>query len=510
MVVELHAAVRDLVQEHGEVVLADPSGFRGLLDDVLDEETASAGDINLLVDAVRFDALAGLRSLVGGGAAPGRAVDEAGARLARDRGGEDRRSASWAVAVLGYATDLVPEAEIRRFRPGTTPADAPTNPSRATSRWPGSQPSPGYLPPPSPSASGQRPASVPSSWPAASAPPAPPAPPATPSGPGVLGHPAPFPPAPRKRGPGLWIALAAVLVLLVGGGVIAVVAVTTGGDEDGGDQEAAVDVSPEALEERYGSLSTMIAHDTEECAAADPAEGQREVVECAVPAGTLRLTTFDSAPAVRAARRERVDLRAGTLSGTAGAAGYYHFDPENSGNQEPAVIYWDSAAGPQSAELTGAQGATLDTLTSHFASTDPRVAAPTSPANPQLREFADKFMDISDCARQSTFITGETEENLCQPKDQITAVVGRFQRRRDLLGVRRTQLRAWREASDRTGEDYWFEDDRSEKQGSFYAYVDADGTPTIYWDWNEQGCNCYAIGYAFDGTLDELRTWWEG
>ncbi|WP_141014031.1 hypothetical protein [Nocardioides sambongensis] len=316
---------------------------------------------------------------------------------------------------------------------------------------------------------------------------------------------------PRKRGPGLWIALAAVLVLLVGGGVIAAVAVTGGDDGDGGDEGGAeVDLSADALDQRYGALSTMIAYDIEECTSDDAGEGRSEVVECTVPAGTLRLTTYDSGQALRAARRERVDLRAGTLSGSAGAASYYHFDPANSGDQDPAVIYWDSAAGPQSAELTGAQGATLDTLTSHFDGTDPRVAPPTSPNNNQLREFADKFMDISDCSRQSSFTAGETEENLCQPKAGITAIVGRFQRRRDMLGVRRTQLRAWREASDRTDEDYWFATDREEKEGSFYSYVDADGTPTIYWDWNEPGCNCYAVGYAFDGTLEELRTWWQG
>ncbi|WP_181407750.1 hypothetical protein [Nocardioides sambongensis] len=39
----MHAAVRELVEGHGEDLLTDASGFRGLLDDVLDEDTASAG-----------------------------------------------------------------------------------------------------------------------------------------------------------------------------------------------------------------------------------------------------------------------------------------------------------------------------------------------------------------------------------------------------------------------------------------------------------------------------------
>ncbi|MEQ6903405.1 hypothetical protein [Nocardioides sp. YIM 152588] len=113
---ELHRTVRALVADHGTAILEDPSGFRGLLDDVLDERDASTGDINLLVDAVRFDALGSLVAMVDGGADPVRAVEAAGARLARDRGGDDRVAAGWAAAVLGYAVDRVPEAVAERYR----------------------------------------------------------------------------------------------------------------------------------------------------------------------------------------------------------------------------------------------------------------------------------------------------------------------------------------------------------------------------------------------------------
>ena len=112
---QLHETIRDLVSPHGDGILAEASGFRGVLDDVLDEGDASTGDINLLVDAVRFDALSPLGRMNQGGADPARAVEETGARLARDRGGDDVTAACWATAVLGYAKGLVPEAVIGRY-----------------------------------------------------------------------------------------------------------------------------------------------------------------------------------------------------------------------------------------------------------------------------------------------------------------------------------------------------------------------------------------------------------
>ena len=41
----------------GRDIFDDAEGFRGAVDDFLDEDAATTGDINLLVDAVRLGAL---------------------------------------------------------------------------------------------------------------------------------------------------------------------------------------------------------------------------------------------------------------------------------------------------------------------------------------------------------------------------------------------------------------------------------------------------------------------
>src|SRR5690606_25779613 len=90
-------------------VLADPDVLRAALEDYLDEQSASTGDLNLLVDAVRLGGLGRLRSASQGGAAPSAAVQAAGDYLARQRGSNDASSAQWACAALGYAVGLVPD-----------------------------------------------------------------------------------------------------------------------------------------------------------------------------------------------------------------------------------------------------------------------------------------------------------------------------------------------------------------------------------------------------------------
>src|SRR5690606_31145816 len=99
-------------QQLGPSVLEDPDAFHAALEDVLDVSVGE-GERNLLVDAVRLGGYDTLVSTVRHGGGPAAAVDRAGARLARDRGGEVT-SASWAVACLGYAAGLVPVSEVRR------------------------------------------------------------------------------------------------------------------------------------------------------------------------------------------------------------------------------------------------------------------------------------------------------------------------------------------------------------------------------------------------------------
>ena len=104
---ELHESLYALGRSQGRELFNDADSFRGALDDYLDEDSASTGDINLLVDAVRLGAYQGMMSMLDSGADADRAVSEAGSRLARDRGSADVGGAMWALAVLGYATGKV-------------------------------------------------------------------------------------------------------------------------------------------------------------------------------------------------------------------------------------------------------------------------------------------------------------------------------------------------------------------------------------------------------------------
>ena len=107
---EIHLALRDVVDQVGAGVLGDPDNFRGVLDDVLDEDAADAGQVNLLVDAVRFGAVTQLVRLLDSDADVLRAVETAASGFARLRGGADPNASRWACAVLGFAIGRVPEA----------------------------------------------------------------------------------------------------------------------------------------------------------------------------------------------------------------------------------------------------------------------------------------------------------------------------------------------------------------------------------------------------------------
>ncbi len=110
---DLPSDLRTLVERYGAHVLDDADGLRATLNDFLDEDS-SPGEVNLLVDAVRFGSLERLKALLGQGAEPSAALTDVAEGLAQRRGG-DAESAYWACAVLGYAADLLPADVI----PGT-------------------------------------------------------------------------------------------------------------------------------------------------------------------------------------------------------------------------------------------------------------------------------------------------------------------------------------------------------------------------------------------------------
>ena len=126
---DLHLAVRDVVDRVGAGVLDDADSFRGVLDDVLDEDTADPGDVNLLVDAVRFGCFDQLLRLLDTDADPALAVATVGAGLARLRGGADERAASWACAVLGFAVRRVPDGVVRELASQDAPVTTVVAPS---------------------------------------------------------------------------------------------------------------------------------------------------------------------------------------------------------------------------------------------------------------------------------------------------------------------------------------------------------------------------------------------
>lgn len=492
---ELHETLADLVRTHGPSILDDAAGFRGILDDVLEEHQASTGDINLLVDAVRFDALTALIGMIDDGADPARAVEEAGARLARDRGGDDLAAGSWATAVLGYAVGRVPEAHVLRYRSLRPPTS--TFGARNSSLPPAGPPvgSPAWSPPPTP------PPTPPSTPPPASSAPASPAPP-------PYGHPAQ--PAPRKSRAGLWIAAAVALIVVVGG-VITVVLLAGGDDgQKSADKDSSdtpeVDVSAEALNERYGALATRVTEGAGDCAASGAGTGQSEAVECTIEGGELRLVTFDDEAAFLAARKARLDYRAGTLTADEGTSALYEFDPERGGSGPP-IVYWDVQSSMQSALLTGSGSTGIDALVTHFKETGPRVTEPTTPEDPVLRTFIGQHLDVADCTRERTFATKEAEVSSCQSgvKD-IVVTVGRFTTHRELVDKRKFYKERHQSATVRGGGGPWRLGDGA-REGDYWAYTDA-GTSTLYWDWDEPDCNCYAIAWQFDGRLKKLENWW--
>lgn len=512
---ELHDVLRELVADHGPGILEDAAGFRGVLDDVLAEDQATTGDINLLVDAVRFGVLNPLREMIDGGADPARAVEEAGLRLARDRGGDDQAASSWASAVLGYAVGKVPAAVVLRYRssrpasgqlppPTTNPAPpAPPYQSPPPTAWP---PAPTAAPTPVPTAATPAPPTpyaAPVSYPPAPAGYAPPA------GFGAV-------PPPRKRGATVWIAAAVAGVVLVGGGIAGAIALSgddkePGGrtNESGGPEEPTVDVEPEALDERYSSLASKISTGTSECEAVEPGAGQSEVVNCAVSTGTLRLVTYEDETAFMAARTSRLDYRAGTLVADNDATALYEYDPERGGTTDPAIVYWDSKGAQQSATLEGEGTATIDAVVATFTSTSPRVTEPTAPAHPKLIEFININMDVAKCTRERTFFTGETEESSCDTDDSgIIVSVGRYSSRKEMKADRRYYKQQYDDAPTQGGGGTW-RFGEGEAEGGYYAYLDESGeTATVYWDWNAEDCFCYGVARNFEGDLARLEGWW--
>lgn len=507
---ELHDAIRELVDAHGRSVFEDATGFRGVLDDVLAEDQASTGDINLLVDAVRFDALTPLLEMIDGGADPARAVEEAGARLSRDRGGSDQGPASWASAVLGYAVGKVPEAVVLRYRSQRAPSYLPpptTAPPASSPPWqPPTSAPPASAPRPSaPSISpGYGSAPQPTAWTSAPSSPSP-----TPYAPAPYASPAA---APRRGRTGVWIAAGLATVVVIAGAAIGI-GIAVSGDDDKkstkSDPTPGVDVDPEAIDMRYTSLSTAMTSGASDCAEGKARPGEAEVVECAVRYGALRLVTYEDKDSLADARDARLDYRAGTLTADNGTTALYEYDPERGGGSDQGIVYWDSTSKLQSATITAEGEVKIDNLVKSYQATSPRVAEPMSPAHPVLRDFINILLEVSGCSRQRTFFKGETEENKCESGEEgIIVNVGRYQTQDALHADRTYYEQQYAKAKTKGGKGAWKLD--GEDQGEYYGYLDEKGeTAVVYWDWDKPECNCYGVAWNFDGKLKKLENWWK-
>jgi hypothetical protein len=354
--VSVHEQLRVLVRRYGPGVLHSGEDLRGVLDDFFAEGEVTAGELNLLVDAVRLQAFSRLEMLLAQGADPRSAVEAAGQGLAQERSG-DPRTAAWACAALGFAVGRVPEAVVLSYvGTGRPRGPHPSGPPGPLSGHPGAArpPSPGAPPtvaPPPTSPPWQQPT-----------------------------HPPPQPPRPNRRGLVAGIAAAVVLVLVA---VVVVVVLTRGdgdpaadddptssredtdsagpGDDpsddpsdDAGDDAdddvpaPGTPVSRTELATTFASLGSTVGADVDACELLAAEPGATERVRCRY--GHLRVvyTTYADADAFTEARAEREAaleaLDAETAESRISDRAAYLL----AATADTTWLYWDAAEGLQS------------------------------------------------------------------------------------------------------------------------------------------------------------------
>ena len=304
---------------------------------------------------------------------------------------------------------------------------------------------------------------------------------------------------PKRRSPWPALVAAAVVLVVVAGGVVALLA-TNG--EDSGDPgaeetgQAAGELDFEAIDERYRSLGQVVTTDASECVEGQPGPGETETITCTTPDGTLDLTTYASQTDVQALRDETLDHAAGTIVSAVESGAFYAYEPTvaDRNSREPAVVYWDSLPGLQSAVYTGAEGVTAETLRRAFDATAPMVTAPTGPADPEVEDLVGRF-DVQRCRRVPTRMAGETEESKCVRSGRRTWVA-QFETLGDFRKHRAAIFGQARE--DRFPvQDFWYVDQNGNQrpdepeQGKAYGFVEErdDDLAVLYLD--DVECRCY-------------------
>ncbi|WP_183096224.1 hypothetical protein [Nocardioides stalactiti] len=526
---ELHESLYALGRSQGRELFNDADSFRGALDDYLDEDSATTGDINLLVDAVRLGAFQAMMTMLDSGADADRAVSEAGNRLARDRGSADVGGAKWALAVLGYATGKVSDVQVRSYRTqhASSPVPPPAGPPTMlppTGVPPMSAQPPVSAAPPPPGVSAPLPTAPvwPTSGGAPGVPGSSPAP--TPVGASSYGAPPPSsygggytPAAPKQRKTWPIVVGIVAAVVLVGGGVVGGVAALTGGDgdSDADDDKSTTPVStepttpegPGTFEEinaRYASLGSQVTSGMDSCDIGSLQSGQTDKVQCTFPNGTLVLTTYSSGSELTAARARRLNSAEGTIVADVDSGAYYRFDPTtaDSTSTDAPILYWDSAAGVQSAELTGGPGVNADQLDPAFNAISATVTPPDELSDTDVIAFAELF-GVINCQRIPTEVDGETEESKCKRSGRNTWVA-KFDKVGDLRQYRQNAKTLTKEDGDLVV-DYWYNDTNSNgqqdadepEQGKIYGYVEEQDSGGAYGVLfiDDLDCRCYLQMY---------------
>jgi len=501
---DLHVDLRELVDRSGPEVLDDASSFRGMLEDLIGDDTMPASSVNLLVEAVRYRALDHVVRMVDNGADPDAAVRSAGERFAQERGGGDPERCSWACAVLGYALRRVDDATFARHslletrRTSATPPATPPSPPPAagvfgTTRVPRPVDEAGTVL----------------------------VPPSTPAAPAA---------APRRR----WIVAAGAASALVVAVVVAASAwqlssrdssspdadasradgstpAATNGTADGAAelQSAGAETDMPAVADRYADLGRTLTADLSACLLLATSTSVEEQLSCSYAHGTLELTTYATLGDLERARTRQIDTRQGNLSDLHPQRSFYAFDPSIGESSEPPEIYWDSAASLLSAHLVGFTGYPYAELLADFEETSPTVGLPTEPRNPALIRLIDEF-GLTDCERNHTYGLGESEESRCYLGDH-TIFVARFGTRRDLRNYREYASAEQRADTAYAGPRVvcrQFDTDpvcgsaaREEIVGQIRGFISDDGSDdesgVLYVD--DSACGCYLEVWGYEG-----------
>lgn len=496
---ELHVSLAELGRSFGRDVFDEPDGFRAALDDYLDEDAASTGDINLLVDAVRLGALRMLLTMLHNGAEAPRAIEAAGDLLARDRGSADVAGSRWACAVLGFAVGKIGDADVRRYRTlGSTPTWQPPI-AETRPRPPGPPPtvSPGYSPvgppPPPPHQPGPRPP-----WP---------------------GHPAAPPPAAGRRRAivPLLIVAGVVVAMLTAGGL----AIALNGDDDAPRGETPSSAaSPEESEDpseqpderlpasevdaRYVGLAAGVATGVSKCNEIEPAGGQTESVTCLFQGGSLELVTYASLDELNVARDLAVRSDSGNVLSEQPEGLVFGFDTDSS----LASLYWDNLQSMQSGTFTGnSADVVLDSLVTMYGGVGSPVEYPRGIDDPSLLDFADYWVRPQRCERVQTLVDGELEESRCDARLGIDVYVGQMETKAAFDEYRQGRLQGSRDDNLDLDRPTWSFGTNGETEGKLAdSRVEDDGRIFRYWD--KTTCLCYLEAYYPTDDFDTLIGWW--